>query len=85
MLRSQNHINTNEFLRKIDWNVELITVDDAKLRRECVTNKEKGHEKGRMYKRIEFVEQKKERKEFSWSHQLRCLELVFCFFLGLPS
>ena len=38
-----------------------------------------------MYKRIEFVAQKEERKEFLWSRQLRCLQCVLCFFLDLLS
>ena len=45
MLRTQNHTNTNQFSRKIGWNVELITVDDTKLRRDCVSNKEIADEK----------------------------------------
>ena len=45
MLRSQNHTNTNQFSRQIGWNVELISVDDAKLRRDCVSNKEIADEK----------------------------------------
>ena len=148
--RNDQHVS----LLKSGWNVELITVDDTKLRRDCVSNKKIANEKveegctrwlnlarggwndsyltntyhmncgwnakewptritfkkwlerwvdncrwyqvekrlcveqkssgwkswGRMYKMIEFVEQKEEREAFSWSHQLRCLECALFLF-----
>ena len=35
----------NHFSRKIGWNVELIAVDNTKLWRDCVSNKELAEEK----------------------------------------
>ena len=40
VLRSQNHTNTNHFFKKNGWNIELVAVDNTKLRRNCVSNKE---------------------------------------------
>ena len=40
MLRGQNHTNTNQFSRKIGWDVALEAVDNTKLWRDCVSNKE---------------------------------------------
>ena len=39
LLRSQNRTNTNQFSRKIGWNVEVIAVDDEKRRADSVSNK----------------------------------------------